>query len=96
MRVKTICDEVVKWRKSKKFETNWDNMPIKLMLVVTELAEACEAHRNGDRKNFNEEIADTFIRLFDIAGSVDIDLEKEISDKMAINWGRSEKHGKLY
>ena len=34
--------------------------------------------QNFLEKNFNEEIADTFIRLFDLSGGLDIDIEKEI------------------
>lgn len=63
-----------------------------LMLVVTELAEALE----GDRKNlkddklphrpmFEVEIADAFIRLFDIAGGFDLDLGGAFEEKMAYN-----------
>ena len=47
-----------------------------LMLCVSELAEAMEGHRKSrmddklpHRKMFDVEIADTLIRLFDIAGS---------------------------
>lgn len=66
----------------------WDACPVKsaryetaMMLVITELAEACE----GDRKNlmdthipefkmFDMELADTAIRLFDLAGALEVDL----------------------
>jgi NTP pyrophosphatase (non-canonical NTP hydrolase) len=78
----------------KGFETTWKNMPEKLMLCVTELAEAMEAYRHEDIKNFKEEIADTFIRLCDICGSVNINIEREISSKMAFNKKRPFKHGK--
>ena len=47
----------------------WDvktDVATKLMLIVTELAEACEADRHGDRGEFEVEIADTFIRLADL------------------------------
>lgn len=36
------------WRRSKEFETRWENVPEKLMLVVTELGEAMEAYRHLD------------------------------------------------
>ena len=77
----------------------WDNYrPISecLMLIVTELAEACEADRRGDERNFNEEIADTFIRLGDLCGYLEIDIEKEINAKIKINKRRPYKHGKCY
>ena len=89
-----LIEEIVNWRKKKGFKTSWDNMPLKLMLVVTELSEAMEAYRIDDKENFNEEIADTFIRLFDICGSVGIDIEKEIAKKMSANRKRPFLHGK--
>jgi len=69
-------------------------MPEKLMLVVTELSEAMEAYRHEDTENFKEEIADTFIRLCDICGSVNIDIEREIRTKMEVNKKRPYLHGK--
>jgi len=91
-----------------------------LMLVVSELGEALEAHRcgrmcgddiqlfyhafntdnkdyeNNIRGTFEEEIADTFIRLADLCGYLNIDIEKHIKAKMAYNKTRPEKHGKDY
>lgn len=77
----------------------WDvsqNIAEKLMLCVTELSEACEADRHYEKEQFNEEIADTFIRLFDLCGYLHIDLEKELQRKMNINKGRPYLHGKKY
>jgi NTP pyrophosphatase (non-canonical NTP hydrolase) len=97
------CDEVTKWRISKEFytpshlitEETRDAMLGKLMLVVSELGEAAEAVRHKDIENFKEEIADTFIRLFDICGSLGIPIEDEINKKMKINWTRPKKHNKF-
>jgi len=77
----------------------WDvnqSIPTKLMLIVTEVSEACEADRKGDLENFKEELADTFIRLLDLCGYFKIDIEKEINGKMIINKGRPKLHGKKY
>ncbi len=71
-------------------------MTQRLMLIVTELGEAVEALRNGDHENFEEEIADTFIRLADFCGGYDIDVEKAIKEKMKINEKRAKKHGKEF
>ena len=87
-------DEITRWREKKGFVTSWENMPEKLMLVVTEVSEAMEAYRIGDRENFNEEIADTFIRLLDICGAINMDIEEEIIHKMQVNEKRPHKHGK--
>lgn len=67
-----------------------------LMLVVSELAEALEADRTGDEAGFREEIADTFIRLFDLCGGLGIDIAKEIEKKRIKNRARPYKHGKKY
>ena len=66
-----------------------------LMLIVTELSEAMEAHRTENDENFREEIADTFIRLFDLCGGLGIDIEKEINKKCRKNKKRPYKHGKI-
>jgi len=66
-----------------------------LMLVVTELAEAMEAHRVSDDANFKEEIADVFIRLLDFCGGMKIDIEEEVYQKAMRNKKRPYKHGKI-
>jgi NTP pyrophosphatase (non-canonical NTP hydrolase) len=85
--------------KSKGFITGWDNMPEKLMLVVTEIAEAMEVYRDEIEsampiEDFNEEIADVFIRLLDICGSLQMDIERAITLKLAFNRTRPPKHGR--
>src|SRR3990172_8876078 len=57
----------------------------KLMLVVTEIAEAAEAVRHNDWDNFKEEMADAMIRMFDMCGAMNLDIEEEIENKMIIN-----------
>jgi NTP pyrophosphatase (non-canonical NTP hydrolase) len=64
----------------------------KLMLTVSELAEAME----GDRKSLMDdklphrpmrevELADAVIRIFDLAGAYDLDIAGAIAEKMAFN-----------
>lgn len=65
------------------------------MLIVTELSEAMEAYRCQNKENFKEEIADAFIRLFDLCGGLGIDIEKEIEKKSRRNKNRPYKHGKI-
>lgn len=67
-----------------------------LMLIVSELGEALEAHRNDDMENFAEELADVAIRLADLCGGLEIDLEKAILAKMDKNSERPYLHGKAY
>ena len=66
----------------------------KLMLVVTEVAEAMEALRDDDRENEAEEIADVVIRLLDYAAWRGISLDREIAAKMEKNSVRPRLHGR--
>ena len=98
-----LAKAISEWRINQGFYTppnistsdNRDAMLGKLMLVVTEISEAAEAVRFGDEANFQEELADTFIRLFDICGTCDINVENIITWKMEINKKRLFRHGKL-
>jgi NTP pyrophosphatase (non-canonical NTP hydrolase) len=97
-----LAYQIAEWRKSKGFHTpdsidseeDRDAMLGKLMLVVTEVAEAAEAIRGDHEDSFEEEIADAIIRLLDISGSMCIDIEQVIGRKMDKNAGRAQKHGK--
>lgn len=51
--------------------------------------------RHGDTANFEEELADAVIRILDICGTMGIDLEQAILNKMARNRERPVKHGKV-
>jgi len=87
--------------KEKGFWEDERNVGEMLMLVVSELGEAIEAHRTGSRgllakDTFEDELADTAIRLFDMCGGLGIDLEKQIEWKMSFNRTREAKHGKAY
>ena len=76
----------------------------KMMLVVSEVAEAMEALRKeqGPEK-IAEEMADVFIRLADLYAALqendyidpDFDFDTAVNEKMATNAGRPQKHGNL-
>ena len=69
----------------------------RLMHVVRELGEAWEEFRvNGHTKDFDEELADSAIVLFDLCGAMGVDLEKSILKKMKKNEDRPDKHGKRF
>ena len=87
-----ICHSIAK---EKGFWDQERNIGEALMLIVTELAEAMEAHRHQDDANFKEELADTFIRLLDLCGGMKIDIEEEIYKKSLKNKNRPYKHGKI-
>jgi hypothetical protein len=64
----------------------------KLMLVVSEVAEAMEGHRKNlmddklpHRKMLEVELADAVIRCFDLAGGLGFDLGGAIAAKLAYN-----------
>jgi len=87
--------------REKGFWERERNVGEMLMLIVSELGEAVEAHRTGShglmkKDTFEDELADTAIRLFDLCGGLGIDLEKQIDWKMSFNRSREKKHGKAY
>lgn len=48
------------------------------------------------KNTFEDEIADTFIRLGDLCGAMQIDIEAHIKAKMEYNKTRPRKHGKKF
>jgi len=64
-----------------------------LALIHSEVSEALEAARKDDFANFAEEMADTLIRVLDVAYGLGIDLEQEVRAKLARNRTRGFRHG---
>ena len=101
---KTIQEWVEVCHSSSREKGFWEkerNVGEMLMLIVSELGEAVEAHRHGKhgmeaKDTFEDELADTAIRLFDMCGGLGIDLEKQIEWKMNFNKSREKLHGKAY
>lgn len=69
----------------------------KLMLVVTEIAEAKEGHRKGimddhlpHRPMVEVELADAVIRIADLAGAMGLDLAGAIVEKLMYNQSRED------
>ena len=69
----------------------------KLMLVVTEVAEAMEGNRKDKmddhlphRKMIEVELADAVIRIGDLAGALGLDLGGAIAEKMRYNANRAD------
>ena len=75
-------------------------------LIMSECGEALEAMRRFDyeangygigvKDSFADEIADAIIRLLDLCGELNINIDAQIQWKMDYNNGRSEKHGKEF
>ena len=97
--INQLCKDIAEFVATKGFYTPTAitedvYLLAKLMLVSTELSEAAEAVRHGDQDNFEEELADTLIRIYDICGRMKIDIGLAIAQKMAVNEGRPYLHGK--
>lgn len=95
--------------KGKTPKVRYRNLSELLMLIVSELGEACEALRKDNRQiivknchkywhkdTFEDELADAVIRIADLAQSQGIDLEWQISRKLEYNKTREHKHGKEF
>jgi NTP pyrophosphatase (non-canonical NTP hydrolase) len=102
-----LQDSITAWAIRKGWLTETRRNPAEqLMLIVTELAEACEAFRVGNPpcerpgmeqySHAAEELADVVIRCFQMAGEHDIPLADVILAKMAFNETRPVKHGKQF
>jgi len=95
MEIKQIMQEIHQNNIQKGF---WEDKETKnvgevLMLCVSELSEAFTIYV---KDTFEDEIADTVIRLFDLCSGFGIDLEWHIQQKMNFNKLRPYKHGKVY
>lgn len=99
-RISRLVDICYSNAKEKGFWDASQNIPEKIMLVVTELAEGVEAYRHGQvsgsKDSLAEELSDAIIRICDIAGYLKIDLEKEILAKIEYNRSRPYLHGKKF
>lgn len=91
--INTLCKEAFETAKSKGWHDEPREMGTILALIHSEVSEALEADRKGNHDNFAEELADVCIRVFDLCGSLNIDLEKAIKGKMEYNKTRTYKHG---
>lgn len=95
--------------RDKGFHTTGQTFGDKMMLAVSELAEALEEYRNGhatdevyyvqDKQGNDKpegipiEIADCIIRLFDNCEFYNIDIVHALNLKMTYNEGREHLHG---
>lgn len=105
MNFNNFCDEAHKIAKEKGWWDKERNVGEILMLVVSELSEAMEEYRDGGfldevrygtsgkPEGFPIEIADTLIRIADLCGKYDIDIEEAVKIKMSYNLKRPYRHG---
>ena len=102
-----LQDCITAWAIRKGWLTETPRNPAEqLMLIVTELAEACEAFRMGNPpcerpgmeqySHAAEELADVVIRCFQMAGEHNIPLADVVMAKMAFSETRPVKHSKQF
>lgn len=68
-------------------------IPAVIALIHSEASEALEAFRKDDRANFEEELADTVIRVLDLTAGLGIDIDAAVTAKLAKNRTRGYRHG---
>lgn len=97
LRNKQTIDDYIEEAFEIALSKGWHEKPVEigtmLALIHSEVSEALEADRIGDAENFVEELADVCIRIFDLCGLLQIDLDKAIRHKMEKNKARTYKHG---
>jgi NTP pyrophosphatase (non-canonical NTP hydrolase) len=112
MNLTDLSKQIYEANREKGFWDNERNIGEALMLVVTELSEGLEAHRKGIfapkqrlpmdkfeaeiKDTFEDEIADSIIRLLDLAGGLGIDIDYHVMAKLEYNKTRARLHGKNY
>lgn len=68
----------------------------KIALMHSELSEALEACRDGDRDQEEEELADTIIRILDYAHARGFSMDKTVRAKITKNRDRPHLHGRRW
>jgi NTP pyrophosphatase (non-canonical NTP hydrolase) len=89
-----VESSITDWAKAKGFKWAPSDIDTMLLRIHSELSEAAEAARDDDMGHVAEELADTFIRLANLAEVLGIDLDAEVQRKMRANTRRPILHGR--
>jgi NTP pyrophosphatase (non-canonical NTP hydrolase) len=90
------------WKQRRNEDDAMNIVGTKLMLTVSELAEALEEMRDkgvdthGNHGSFGEELADAVIRIFDLADMLRIPIGDEVIRKMLKNADRPHMHDRRF
>lgn len=93
------------WGKEKGWTFEYEDIPEKLILIVSEIAEAMEDYRrnnmeeiesdDGKPEGFGIELADAIIRILHLCGHLNIPIDELLVRKMRYNCTRPFRHGNL-
>ena len=103
MEIKELIIESHEIAKSKGWWAAERGIPELIALMHSELSEALEEYRDGNSFNvrfdgdkplgFTVELADVLIRIFDMAGKYELDLDYALKEKIKYNATRNYRHG---
>lgn len=109
MTIKELVERSYRNALNKGFYDNGENnIAERLALIHSEVSEALESYRetvelgirftasNGKPDGFVVELADAVIRIADLCGRYELDLQQAIELKMNYNATREHKHGKRF
>jgi NTP pyrophosphatase (non-canonical NTP hydrolase) len=88
----TLADEAREINRPKDWD-NVEHMMATLMLITTEVAEAAEEVRKGDKYAFGVELADVVIRTIGLARGMGLNVDVLVKNKLDKNKERGHRHG---
>lgn len=86
-------NEMNGWRDELFTFMDYNEVIVKVALIITECAEAIESVREDNYDNFKEELADIIIRTLDLCDILTIDIDSELNKKLLKLERRGIKHG---